>query len=310
MDARRWHGIAFLAVAVSSGACSGRSLASGTVLPGGGAGAAGGVGGTTAREIAAGGAIGTGAGGVAGGGADGTMSAAGGAAGGNGGRGGAGTPGPNGGPCATSADCVLPTGPCTSQDDCGGAAYANVVNCLPTSCDGPSFCTPLPFAQSEAPLELIGCSAVYLPVCGCDGATYPSDCYAQSAGVAVAYKGPCRTGAAASCDDTIPCPTGSACTDDPRDTCTGPGCPGICVTSQGGCGPTTSSAGNGVSSCAEGMCAAGATSCGGANLTCGVCAYAHGTTCDADHPCASPEICFPLLTCEGGQPCPSMCARP
>ena len=36
------------------------------------------------------------------------------------------------------------------------------------------------------------CPEVYAPVCGCDGVTYSNACFADMAGVAIDYRGPCR----------------------------------------------------------------------------------------------------------------------
>lgn len=47
--------------------------------------------------------------------------------------------------------------------------------------DAPGVCRPRPEA----------CTAIYEPVCGCDGRTYSNRCYANSAGVSVAHEGPC-----------------------------------------------------------------------------------------------------------------------
>lgn len=81
-----------------------------------------------------------------------------------------------GAPCTADADCgsPLPSGPCTSQSDCGGAGYAMLVYCRPTQCaSAAGTCTAIPGA----------CSALYDPVCGCDGTKYPNSCAAEQAKV-------------------------------------------------------------------------------------------------------------------------------
>lgn len=78
------------------------------------------------------------------------------------------------------------------------------------------------------------CPALSFEVCGCDGVDYTNACFADSAGQAIAYGGPCRpAGTFVACATSDDCPRGEdsmqACIDDPRDACGGAGCPGVCV---------------------------------------------------------------------------------
>jgi hypothetical protein len=36
------------------------------------------------------------------------------------------------------------------------------------------------------------CPEIFIPVCGCDGRTYPNDCQAERAGSSVSHRGACR----------------------------------------------------------------------------------------------------------------------
>jgi hypothetical protein len=102
-------------------------------------------------------------------------------------------------PCAAAANGTsirntgtcppLPTGPCSSQADCGGDSYANLVTCVPATCDSPAgTCTPVG-TGCQITLE----ETTAYQVCGCDGQTYNDPCAARFAGVTVAHQGACET---------------------------------------------------------------------------------------------------------------------
>ena len=67
---------------------------------------------------------------------------------------------------------TLPSGPCTSQADCGGDSYAALVFCKPTTCgEAAGLCTSVPGV----------CPSLIDSVCGCDGRQYSNSCYADRA---------------------------------------------------------------------------------------------------------------------------------
>jgi hypothetical protein len=122
-----------------------------------------------------------------------------------------------------------PSGPCTSQDDCGGSSYAGRIFCRPTVCGQPAgVCTGV---QGGCSVSSHGDD-----VCGCDGRSYINSCMSTWQEVGIAYGGGCRGDAGiVACDGgDDACAPSQACVLDPRTGCTGPSCPGVCVSQASG----------------------------------------------------------------------------
>jgi hypothetical protein len=173
--------------------------------------------------------------------------------------------------------CVLPSGPCTSQSDCGGDGYAKAVFCAPSACgQAAGTCTRIPEA----------CDFILDQVCGCDGRTYYNACFARMTPVTVAYGGPCRSGAITPCNGPAACTSGQACVG------------GVCLASSDeGCG------GDGVcgginsprtQECVASACAEG---------TCSTCIFTTAVACGPDVGCPAGQLCVPSTAPSGGSFC-------
>lgn len=56
---------------------------------------------------------------------------------------------------------------------------------------GPGTCRTADASGLCRPRPQTMCTAIYLPVCGCDGKTYGNDCMREGAGVQLAHEGAC-----------------------------------------------------------------------------------------------------------------------
>jgi len=67
---------------------------------------------------------------------------------------------------------------CSSNADCATNEFCEVP---PGQCGGTGHCVETPSL----------CSAIYIPVCGCDQFTYSNDCYRAMAQISRDHQGPC-----------------------------------------------------------------------------------------------------------------------
>ena len=84
---------------------------------------------------------------------------------------------------------------CVNTEDCEATKYCAKI---PGNCDRGGLCAQIPE----------DCIMIYDPVCGCDGQTYGSACFAAMVGVSVDYPGECQ---AASCWSNRECPDSQYC---------------------------------------------------------------------------------------------------
>jgi hypothetical protein len=120
-----------------------------------------------------------------------------------------------------SSDCQVMAGTLTGGSERIDREFvALAASVVPPPCDAAcgeaGECAPPPFA----------CPEIWLPVCGCDGATYSSACHAAAAGVSIVHDGEC--GGECGTIVGIPCGAGAFC-EMPANTCSSADLGGTCV---------------------------------------------------------------------------------
>lgn len=138
---------------------------------------------------------------------------------------------PNCGPWISANEVYLRVQASTLGQGCGswsGATCAEGEFCawraedICGAADAPGVCTKKPEA----------CTALYKPVCGCDGATYSNACMAASSGVSVSADGPCAPPSTLgqACGGLLgaACSAGEFCLWQPKDICGAADAMGVC----------------------------------------------------------------------------------